>query len=162
MERASSSFSEFGGHKFSGGFSIDFDKIHTLEDALVHASINILNKSPEEIFVDAELKVGDVNEARAKDINSLAPFGIGNAKPVFILYNVIPEKITRFGKGQEHLSLNIRDGSKVAKAIAFFTPLDKYGDTLIEGKPTNLVATIELSYFNPYRPETRLRIVDFF
>jgi single-stranded DNA-specific DHH superfamily exonuclease len=106
--------------------------------------------------------VGDVNQERAKDILSLAPFGIGTEKPTFVFYNVIPEKITRFGKGQEHLSLNIRDGGKTAKAISFFTPPDKFGEALIEGKPTNLVATIELSYFNPYRPETRLRIVDFF
>jgi single-stranded-DNA-specific exonuclease len=161
MERAKSAFSEFGGHKFSGGFSVDFEKIDQLENALVDACTHIVNDNSETLC-DAEINLNDVNEKTAKEINSLAPFGMGNEKPVFILRNVIPMKIDRFGKGKEHMSVQLQSGSAKAKAIGFFIPPDKFGTALQEGLATNLVATIELSYFNSYRPETRLRIVDFF
>lgn len=161
MERASDHLSEFGGHKFSGGFSVSFDKIHTLEEAIIAAADHTV-LGDEEILLDSELQLKNVNEAMAREINRLSPFGTGNAKPIFLFTNILPEKISRFGKGSEHLSINLRDGSHTTKAISFFTPLDKFGDNLVEGKLTNLAATIELSYFNPYRPETRLRIVDFF
>ncbi len=163
MERAKEAFSEFGGHKFSGGFSVDFEKIETLEDSIIKATNTAINRSISEntIFADAELKVQDVNKETADAINNLAPFGVGNEKPTFILYNIIPEKIQRFGKEQNHLSVRIRDGARTAKAINFFAEPDKFGDNLKEGMTTNLVANLEMSYFMN-RPEVRLRIIDFF
>ena len=44
MERAGDAFASFGGHKMSGGFEVDFEKIHTLEDALVKASTHVVKK----------------------------------------------------------------------------------------------------------------------
>jgi single-stranded-DNA-specific exonuclease len=158
MERAKGAFTEFGGHKFSGGFSLTFDQIETLENSILEASTHTVSRQSE-ILADIELKIKDVNEGVAKEINRLAPFGVGNEKPVFLFHNIIPERVSRFGKAQEHLSVNLREGSSTARAIGFFTSLDKYN--LAEGKSVNLAATMELSYFGG-RMETRLRIIDFF
>ena len=49
----------------------------------------------EDVLVDSELYVREVTRETANAINSLAPFGVGNEKPVFVLHNIIPEKITR-------------------------------------------------------------------
>jgi single-stranded-DNA-specific exonuclease len=167
MERAKNYFVEFGGHKLSGGFSVLFEKIHTLEDALIEASLpagkagtHIINNNSE-IFVDAELNLKDISENSVYEILRLAPFGIGNEKPLFIFRNIIPEKINRFGKAQEHLSINFRDGSHTVRAISFFASPDQFGDSLKEGIKTNLVANIEKSFYNG-SSEIRLRIVDFF
>ncbi len=160
MERAKDSFVEFGGHKMSGGFSVDFEKIHTLEDALVEASTHIVNNNFE-ILVDAELNLKDISENSVSEILKLAPFGIDNEKPIFIFKDVIPEKINRFGKAKEHLSINFRDGSCVLRGISFFSSPDEFGEALKEGIKTNLVANIEKSFFGG-RSEIRLRIVDFF
>lgn len=160
MERANSAFLEFGGHKFSGGFSVDFEKIHTLEEVIIDACLH----SPvleEDIFVDDEISLSHVNEKTVEKIFALAPFGVGNEKPVFIFRDVIPEKINRFGKSKEHLSVIFRDGNTTSKAISFFTSPDQFGDLLKEGIKTNLVANIEKSFFNG-SSEIRLRIVDFF
>ncbi|MDZ4345609.1 MAG: hypothetical protein U1E51_24605, partial [Candidatus Binatia bacterium] len=40
-------------------------------------------------------------------IERLAPFGIDNPKPVFMLRGVSLREISRFGKGEEHLKLKI-------------------------------------------------------
>ncbi len=160
MERASSHFVEFGGHKFSGGFSLTHEKIHTLEEILLEASTHTVS-TEEEICADAEISLEDVNENTIQKISRLAPFGVGNEKPTFIIRGALPEKISRFGKNKEHLSMTLRDGSHSAKAISFFTSPDQFGDKLKEGIKTNLVANLEKSYFNG-SSEIRLRIVDFF
>lgn len=161
MQSVSSSFLEFGGHKFSGGFSLSAEAVHTLEDRLIEASTHVLNNN-NELLVDMEFRIKDVNIETANLINKLAPFGVGNEKPIFVFYNVIPEKIRKFGKEGNHISMIIRDGSATAQAISFFSNFDSWGDALKEGIVTNLVASIELSYFKSITPEVRLRIVDFF
>lgn len=164
MESSREVFLEFGGHKMSGGFSVDFEKIHTLEEVLVQSFVSLKNDSKEKdnrILIDAELSLKDVSPKLVEDILKLAPFGVENEKPVFIFRDIIPEKINRFGKSKEHLSINFRDGSTAVRAISFFTAPDQFGDLLKEGIKTNLVANIEKSFFGG-RSEIRLRIVDFF
>src|SRR3989344_2986183 len=164
MERVGSHFLEFGGHKMSGGFSVSNEMIHTLEEAIINASLNTaINRSISgaEVFVDMELKIKDVNSGVADKINKLAPFGIGNEKPVFIFNNVVAEKVSSFGKAKEHTEVLLRDRSYPARAISFFSTPDSYGGSLQEGRATNLVANLEKSFFGG-RTETRLRIVDFF
>jgi single-stranded-DNA-specific exonuclease len=160
MESAREIFLEFGGHKMSGGFSVDHQKIHFLEETLIEASTHTL-KIDETILADAEINLKMINEKTITQINKLAPFGVGNEKPIFIFREVIPEKINRFGKTKEHLSVNFREGTETKKGIAFFTSPDQFGDKLKEGIKTNLVANIEKSFYNG-RTEIRLRIVDFF
>jgi single-stranded-DNA-specific exonuclease len=164
MEFSKEIFVEYGGHKMSGGFSVDFEKIHTLEEVLIESFLALKNKSKingEEILVDAELNLKDISEKSVAEILQLAPFGVENTKPVFIFRDIIPEKINRFGKAREHLSINFRDGISSMRAISFFTSPDQFGDALKEGIKTNLVANIEKSFYNG-RSEIRLRIVDFF
>src|SRR6185503_128700 len=134
--KAKDALLEFGGHKFSGGFSVDHEKIHFLEDALVEASSNVVNNDSE-IMVDAELFLKDIGEENVNRISKLAPFGTGNEKPTFIFRNILPEKINRFGKVKEHLSINLRDGLHTVRAISFFTSPDQFGDCLKEGIKTN-------------------------
>ncbi|MEK7635446.1 MAG: single-stranded-DNA-specific exonuclease RecJ [Patescibacteria group bacterium] len=160
MEKVKEHFLEYGGHKMSGGFSVEFEKIHTLEDVLVEASTHVL-KTEETILVDAELTLKNISENSVQEILKLAPFGVENEKPIFIFRDVVPEKINRFGKAKEHLSINLRDGNITARAISFFASPDQFGDCLKEGIKTNLVANIEKSFFGGHS-EIRLRIVDFF
>jgi hypothetical protein len=127
MERTKHSFIEFGGHKFSGGFSITHENIHTLEEAIISASIESkINKT--ESLVDMEIELKDATREIFYEIKKLAPFGIENEKPVFLIRNIIPQKITHFGKAKEHLSVNLFDGKSSIKAISFFT-------TKVEGVP---------------------------
>jgi len=160
MERAKNCFIEFGGHKLSGGFSVLFEKIHTLEDALIEASTHAVSKHPD-VVVYAELSLKNISENFVSDISRLAPFGVGNEKPMFIFRDIIPEKINRFGKAKEHLSVNLRDNSRILRAISFFASPDQFGDALKEGLKTNLVANVEKSFYNG-SSEIRLRIIDFF
>ena len=137
MERRREVFIEFGGHKMSGGFSVSFEKIHTLEEVLIESFLSLKEElkidNENEILVDAELGLENVSPKFVSEILKLAPFGVSNEKPIFIFRDVIPEKINRFGKNKEHLSINFRDGSRSVRAISFFTSPDQFGDLLKEG-----------------------------
>lgn len=164
MENVKEHFIEYGGHKMSGGFSVSFENIHTLEEVLNESFLSLKNKSKCEetdVLVDAEICFKNISAKSVSEILSLAPFGMNNEKPIFIFRDVVPEKINRFGKAKEHLSINLRDGTNTIKAISFFTTPDQFGDNLKEGIKTNLVANIEKSFWGG-RTEIRLRIVDFF
>lgn len=160
MERAKENFIEYGGHKLSGGFAVSDEAIHTLEQAIFEASLHTAEENFE-ATADAVLTLKDVNENVAREIMRLAPFGVQNEKPLFIFENIIPERVDKFGKGKDHLSVTLTDGQYKTKAIGFFCDSDSWGDSLKEGMATNLAANIELSNWNG-RSEVRLRIVDFF
>jgi single-stranded-DNA-specific exonuclease len=95
----------------------------------------------------------------------MAPFGLGNPKPIFLFENVKIEKIKKFGKNGsgEHLEITFSDKNKdkqnKAVAISFFSNIDSFGKTLVEGQTVNLLATFDLSRFRG-REELRLRIED--
>lgn len=162
MEGAKDAFMDFGGHKLSGGFSVEHDKIHTLEEALVKSSgeISIEKSVIEENYLDAKLSLDDMHWKTFDVIDKLAPFGVGNQKPVFLFEKVMPTAVKMFGKAQEHLDLSFANSSgRPVRAIGFFMKPEDFETIPQIGKSHNLIATIEKSMFRNF-PELRLRIVD--
>ncbi len=162
MEGAKDSFIAFGGHKMSGGFSVSHEKIHTLEDAIVASYEKIMNGDafePEKILIDKKLSIDDVNWNTYKIVEKLAPFGVGNPKPLFLFENATIKEAKLFGKEKNHLELKFmkKDG-KAIPAISFFASADRR-EKLCAGMNINLVATLEKSMFRNF-PELRLRVVD--
>jgi single-stranded-DNA-specific exonuclease len=152
-------FSHWGGHEQAGGFSVLVENIDKLSDAL-NASIGKVEKkeiASQTAVADVELSMDDINEVTYKAVVPLAPFGVGNPKPVFSFSNVTPLATKRFGKKSEHLEIiyPTSNGGKI-KAIQFFV------SDATEGKasaPHTLLANIEKSFFG-FKVELRLRIVD--
>ena len=158
------SFLEYGGHELAGGFTIHNDKVHFLEDILCE-SLKDLNPILVEEGVgggDFECDLGYVNMKNWREIERMAPFGIGNPKPTFLFKNVNIENIKKFGKNGsgEHLEITFSDVNKnKAKAISFFSGHDSFDVPLEEGININLLATFDLSRFRG-REELRLRIIE--
>ena len=154
-------FMEFGGHEFAGGFTVHNEKIHFLEEAL-SVSYNKVkrDKTESEIIYDIKSDLSLVNMKNWKEIDRMAPFGLANAKPIFLFENVKIENIKKFGKNGsgEHLEITFSDASKnKVKAISFFSNNDSFDVPLLEGLKVNLLATFDLSRFRG-REELRLRI----
>jgi single-stranded-DNA-specific exonuclease len=156
-------FIDKGGHEESGGFSISAEKIHLLDDALNVAFTRVTMKERMEGAgePDATLGLADVSDATYRMIARLAPFGVGNPRPVFRFPSVSLRKVVQFGKGKEHLRLTLTDASgRVVDAIAFFSsPKDYPKASVVEGGMVTLDAVMEESWFRGRR-ELRLRIVD--
>lgn len=159
MKKApSTTFLQFGGHAFSGGFSVDTKKIHTLGEVLNNAFVkSIEDKKVQEILVDAELTLDRIDRDTYKSIEQLSPFGVANEKPLFMFRNVTPTNIKRFGKEKNHLELTFTHKLRNISAISFFTTPEDWG--IQENTPLTLIAHIEKSMFRA-REEIRLRIID--
>ncbi len=155
-------FTNMGGHKFSGGFAVSNENVHLLEEELsaVFDKISHGGVVSTEVEVDAKLTIDDVNWSVYGDIEKLAPFGVGNRKPTFLFDGVEVAGVSHFGKESNHLKLSFKNSSgKPITAIAFFKTEDMFAVPIEKGSRINLVAVIEKSMFRNF-PELRLRIVD--
>ena len=164
MFRNKDSFLEYGGHELAGGFTVHNDKVHFLEEILSESfnEIEKLTENISETKADFECDLGYVNMKNWREIEKMAPFGIGNLKPTFLFKNVKIENIKKFGKNGsgEHLEIIFSDaGDHKAKAISFFSGHDSFDIPLSEGIKVNLLATFDLSRFRG-REELRLRIIE--
>lgn len=156
-------FIHFGGHTFSGGFSIEQDKIHELEDRLNDAYKKIMSATKgerEKLIIDKKIRLGDVSKETWKLLQRMAPFGHSNPKPVFLFEKVTVDSIRNFGKEKQHIELKLTDNDrKIVPAISFFAHEKDFLKNIKTGDTINLVATMEESNFGNYN-QIRLRIQD--
>jgi single-stranded-DNA-specific exonuclease len=162
MEAASHTFITYGGHHASGGFSVANDHIHGLQGALIEAYERIARErshTTTEMYLDAELSLEEVDDALMGVLASLAPFGVGNPKPIFRFPNIVPSRIVSFGKADNHTKLFFDTRGIAREAIAFFKRPDEFSVIPRVGKQLSLIAHLERSHFMG-DIGTRLRIVD--
>ncbi len=156
---ASASFEEFGGHAASGGFTLVADQVHTLHEALSTAMSAIAgDRIARDTSHDALIVLEEVSSTLLADISRLAPFGMGNKKPVFLIKGARAVSMKRFGKEKNHFEIQLESerGSR-ARAFDFFRAPEDFTHAPAEGVPARLLATIERDTF---RGGLALRLVD--
>jgi len=152
---------QFGGHAESGGFAVNNQEIHFLEEKLNTVFLKIKGEKREVIdYVDIELSLDDVNYDTYRQIEKMGPFGTGNPKPLFIFKNISIFEVKTFGKENNHLKLIFKKTTEESlSAIGFFIDTSMFEKKISKGETISLVATMEKSLFGG-RVELRLRIVD--
>lgn len=111
---------EFGGHSRACGLSIRLDRIEDFKTAINNYALDkVLSQdfSPK-LDVDAEIPLSLLSEGLIGEINSLAPFGQGNPKPVFAT-----KAVTLKGKpqilGKNTIKMWVSDGDITCQAVGF-------------------------------------------
>lgn len=146
-----------GGHEQAGGFGLDLKDVDKLQHALSEALKHVEKKpiTHMEKIVDVAITLDDADRSLYQKISKLAPFGIGNPKPLFAFKNVIPVSAKAFGKTANHLEVTYKNSKgKLIKAI-MFGATEKTFPLLKE--PHTLLAYMERSLFAG-KDEIRLRI----
>lgn len=180
MRAAENIFEEFGGHAAAGGFTAKDTEIFFLEDRLIEALTKLTPPETSasltglEKFADAVLSPEEVTAEFLRRIERLAPFGVENTKPVFLLREVFVRSVSRFGKAEEHLKLKIgvheEAGNPVRNqisngasidAVTFFVKgtIARTAEKLSAGSRVNLLAHLERDTFSRGSP-VRLRLLD--
>lgn len=160
MTAAKEHFLEFGGHELAGGFSLAENAVHMLEEKLCGLYESHRREGETDgVQIDAILSLGEVTDETCRMIDRLAPFGLGNPKPLFMFPNVLIQKTKQFGKEKNHFEMTISDGSSQRTAMSFFADENTFTRRAVVGERVDLIATIEKSYFAG-RITIRLRIVD--
>ncbi len=157
MHAAGDVFDHCGGHAASGGFALLEERAHELPGALNKAydALKSQGAATKEITVDRELDLSELPHA-LRHLDRLAPFGIGNAKPLFIFPNATVGSIKMFGKQKNHLQVSLADDFNRVDGIAFFSTPESFQKQPTTGARVDAVGHIE----RDWRGQPRVRIVD--
>lgn len=110
LDRAAHLFIQFGGHPEAAGFSIEYDKIDLLEEALTTLDFVPGADSPLEISAHMDLHPSRLGRSLFEELCAMEPFGQGNPEPVFRLASceMYAHHFTR-----EHARFRVRGASGI-------------------------------------------------
>lgn len=141
----------FGGHSYASGLTLREENIPELARRIEEYVENHITPAQERqhLDIDMEISFNDVTPRLYKQLKTLAPFGPGNNKPLFVTRNIADHNTSRLvGKESEHIRLELIDpiSGAVQNGIAF-NQADKF-DIVKSGKPFDIVYTIEENTYN--------------
>lgn len=150
-------FAHYGGHTASGGFALEEDKAHELAKRLIDSFQSLVPEMPPtlEVLIDRQLDLAEVGHAH-RQLPKLAPFGVDNAKPLFIFSNLTVSRLKIFGKNKDHLEVSLSQNGAWATGIAFFSTPESFQKPITEGVRADVVGHIETDW----RGGPRVRVVD--
>lgn len=148
LKSASHLLQRFWGHRWAGWLSVDLDKL----DELVAHFQNYCDKNIQDkdlkktITIDTKLYQHEWDLNSLCEISRLAPFGEGNAEPIFLLENTSIQKVEKVGnKGKGHLKIHATHGE--SKITSLFRGKGEDAST-ISSKTISLVWKIKKDEYN--------------
>jgi len=162
FSKAADSFEEYGGHRASGGFTITAEAVHTLPEVLKQIASQLgVPKIKAAVTSDAIIALREISTALLKDISRLAPYGIGNPKPVFRIPRARILSVRRFGKEGNHTEISIvcRDSGVTQRAFQYFKAPEHFSVIPAPDIEVDIFATVERDTFRG-PDKLALRLVD--
>jgi single-stranded-DNA-specific exonuclease len=111
-----------GGHAAAAGLRIQEQRIPEFREAFCDFVRSRLGESDPDtrLAIDAEATFGQLNLNTLQLIESLAPFGAANPRPLLVASDVeLHEPAKRFGNGEKHLNARFRQHGTILRAVAF-------------------------------------------
>jgi single-stranded-DNA-specific exonuclease len=112
----------FGGHTAAAGLRIERLQVDGFREAFCEYVAGELTEQAmvAELHLDAEAPLGQLTLNTVRQMEQLAPFGQDNPRPLLCATGVdLAEPPRKIGSGQRHLSLRLRQGNVVLRAVAF-------------------------------------------
>ena len=110
----------YGGHKYAAGLTINNDKIPDFRDRFNEIANEALTEemlSPK-LHIEAEIRLGEINDRFLQLIKKMAPFGPKNMRPVF-LSRELQVVGTPSIVGNNHLKFRVKQDNMVIDTIGF-------------------------------------------
>lgn len=115
-------FHRFGGHRQAVGVTLEEERVAELKQRFNSHAANMLSEhdlAPERAC-DAELALTELNDTAAAQVLQLAPFGIGNRAPLFLVRGLeVRQPAELFGKEKEHVRVRLFQGGSFLFAKAW-------------------------------------------
>jgi single-stranded-DNA-specific exonuclease len=110
-----------GGHSGAAGMSFANEHIDTIRIKLNEFADQTL--TPEMLqpvlWIDAELQPDEVNWQMYDMLQKLAPFGMGNPEPIFLMQHLLVRRLDVVGKEKSHLKLELQSEGRVGVPLNF-------------------------------------------
>jgi single-stranded-DNA-specific exonuclease len=117
LESMKDLFVRFGGHRAAVGLTVEESRVEELRLRFNQCVRAKLGEGAEqrELTVDATLRMEELTDRTAEEVLQLAPFGLGNRQPVFLVEGFEMQQPPRpLGRSGEHLQVGVRvNGSAV-------------------------------------------------
>lgn len=162
LSKCSEFLEAFGGHKAAAGLRLKVEAIDAFRAAFGQVSTEDdgADAIDPELPVDAEITLHDLTHRAVKELDWLGPFGAAHSRPRFAANNVqLVEPPRKMGGGERHLSLRVRDGSKVLRAVAFGK--GDWADEMVEAihGPFSICFTANMNRYKGYET-VELKLLD--
>jgi len=139
-------FVSYGGHTLAVGCELERENVLAFKEAVNSYAESRLTSEDlkRKIYIDAELSFSEINSSFLDKYWLLAPFGIGNPRPVFLTRGAEivaqPQKIQ--GK---HSKLWLKQDSRIFEALGWGR--EDWAETLHRGEKIDLVYSLQLSRY---------------
>lgn len=143
-------FTNYGGHAAAAGFTLKGEKLEKFLEVAVKKAGKIITDDMLERTLEVDMKIllSQATKPLVHALDKLAPFGMGNAKPVFASEgSVVHAKI--LGKQRNHLKLHVRDKSDQSFELDMiaFGQADLF-KKLSKNQPITVVYNVDLNKWN--------------
>ena len=157
LEKLSDLFVHFGGHREAAGFRMKKGNESLFRERFLALCQEKLEEEAPvvKINIDTTISLSEISTDNFDSLEDLAPFGIGNPRPNFLLRQVRVKNLKKIGSDRNHLSFLVQDGNVSREVIAFF-----WGecDHLFQGE-VDLVGEIIADEFRGNR-KAKLKLLD--
>jgi single-stranded-DNA-specific exonuclease len=156
VNKLSDYLEKFGGHSGACGISIKRENIDLFREAFGKEVMKKLKGRviEKELLIDFPLSITSVNEELIKNLEVMAPFGVGNAKPIFAALNVELAGSPKI-VGRNHLKFAVREGSKYISCIGF-----SLGDKMDLLKSSEKFSIAYSPFIDDWNNQVSLKILD--
>lgn len=125
MNQVAGLFSKFGGHAMAAGLSMDAEE--GKEEDAVQALRRALNEKTHlteadcipVVYIDAVMPIHQLDVRLVQLLESLAPYGTGNARPVLAQKNLTLKRCQFLGKKQNVMRLTLVSEGRGVEAVCF-------------------------------------------
>lgn len=152
LRQSSKHLTSVGGHKGAAGLSLKTESLDALLKKIQKiAETEITDEMlVEKINVDISMPLSLATMTLGEKLESLAPYGIGNPKPVFHSVGTVID-IKLMGKLKNHLKLMVKSENSFPLEVIFFNDGAKsasWRNNLTKGQKIEIVYTLEINRWN--------------
>ena len=114
-------FSRFGGHEQAAGLSILTGDIPEFRRRICEYAEKVLDDEtliPHYVY-DGQIAPEDISPGLLDEMEGLAPFGVGNPTPRFLISSAVVENSRLIGRNANHIKLDLALGQRSWDAVGF-------------------------------------------
>ena len=133
----------YGGHAMAAGLAIHESKLIDFRNAFLSYADSTLNENDLEprLYLDAEIKLSDLNRRFMDFMKKLGPYGPGNMRPKFAVTNAkVIGNPKVIGNG-DHIRFQVKQKQSAIDVVGF--GLANHYQDLILGHPVDIACVIE-------------------
>lgn len=146
--KAKGLFTHFGGHKMAAGMTLDTENLPKLK-AHLEKEISQLKQTTDvkvELQIDTQIDLSEITVDVINEIKLLAPFGMDNPEPTFVIHEVQASSNRRIGQNKDHLKLTLENNNQAVDSIAF--SLGHLNDYISPASSLSIVGKLDENEWN--------------